>query len=315
MDDALTDKLGYKSVTFVNKVTKEVHVSTAGTVPTDIYDLYDDMLIGLGKVPTKIEPLKDMVTKVMDLLKDQDGSAEYTFSTSGHSLGSVISDLTLAEIQSRGGKIDKSTTFENPGSKIVMEKAIKDGLFTGDVELSAEELSTHSEIYNSRPNVINQACEQLGKTHLVIPVESESSTEAEASSGYYFASYLYNTVGSVVKSCSDLLGITSVIGLKSGHSLQNFSDVEASAVLPVSDWSKKVDGALVVDAIEGHGDLESTGSDVIVFEESDFEDYLVLDAETYAFADLKGLGSVEVKAEFEIELSGGFEIQDSYLEI
>ncbi|EER20785.1 MULTISPECIES: hypothetical protein [spotted fever group] len=46
-DDADTNQNGYKSVVFINQNTKQILIATAGTVPTDIYDLKDDAYIGL----------------------------------------------------------------------------------------------------------------------------------------------------------------------------------------------------------------------------------------------------------------------------
>ncbi|MFU7502870.1 MAG: hypothetical protein ACE1S7_05575 [Candidatus Tisiphia sp.] len=49
-----TNQYDYKAVVFVNHITKEVHISSAGTKPTEKYDLIDDGFVAFGRVPYKI---------------------------------------------------------------------------------------------------------------------------------------------------------------------------------------------------------------------------------------------------------------------
>ncbi|XVN42954.1 MAG: hypothetical protein RCG15_01215 [Candidatus Rickettsia vulgarisii] len=66
-----------------------------------------------------------------------------------------MSDLTGVEIIPRGLTFDKSTTFDNPGIKPIVEKPIQNNLFTNKVEIATEDLIKHCEVYNAKPNFIN----------------------------------------------------------------------------------------------------------------------------------------------------------------
>ena len=63
--DSENNSKGYKAVAFLNNETKEVHIATAGTIITDINDLWDDALITFGFVPRKITPMKIFVEDVI----------------------------------------------------------------------------------------------------------------------------------------------------------------------------------------------------------------------------------------------------------
>lgn len=82
---------GYKTVAFVNHQTKQVHIAFAGTDPTDVYNLWDDFLLCLGRSPNKLQAVKPFIDELIQKLGEQ--SAEYQFSTSGHSLGAVVADI------------------------------------------------------------------------------------------------------------------------------------------------------------------------------------------------------------------------------
>ncbi|ARD86646.1 hypothetical protein A3306_05735 [Rickettsia bellii] len=125
VDDKNTNQYGYKAVAFINRNTKEIHISSSGTIITEKYDLIDDARITFGRLPNKMLPVKAFVTKILEQVGGQENVIDYKFSTSGHSLGAIVSDLTGIEIHSRGLKFEKSVTFDNPGSKKVVENAIK----------------------------------------------------------------------------------------------------------------------------------------------------------------------------------------------
>ncbi|MCC8419275.1 MAG: hypothetical protein LN590_07170 [Rickettsia endosymbiont of Glossina mortisans submortisans] len=174
-DDENTNQYGYKAVAFINRTTKEIHISTAGTIPKEKYDLIDDGLITFGYTPNK--PVKEFVTKVLEQAGGKAEVIDYTFSTSGHSLGAILSDLTAVEIHSRGLKFEKSVTFDNPGSKKVVENAITNKFFTGEVTTPIQELAKHCEIYNVKHNFINTTNPHLATDiKLVVPTSSNNTT-------------------------------------------------------------------------------------------------------------------------------------------
>ncbi|HJD61633.1 MAG TPA: hypothetical protein LFV90_05775 [Rickettsia endosymbiont of Columbicola hoogstraali] len=117
VDDKNTNQYGYKAVAFINRNTKEIHISSSGTIITEKYDLIDDARITFDRLPNKMLPVKAFVTKILEQAGGQENVIDYKFSTSGHSLGAIVSDLTGIEIHSRGLKFEKSVTFDNPGSK------------------------------------------------------------------------------------------------------------------------------------------------------------------------------------------------------
>jgi hypothetical protein len=93
-----------------------------------MYDLIDDGLVALGSTPYKIEQAKAMVDNVVKALGGK--ALEYTFSTSGHSLGAIVSDITAVDIVARNLKFNISTTYDNPGSEKAVKYAIDNNLFT-----------------------------------------------------------------------------------------------------------------------------------------------------------------------------------------
>ncbi|BFD45725.1 MAG: DUF2974 domain-containing protein [Rickettsia endosymbiont of Sergentomyia squamirostris] len=283
-----TNQYDYKAVAFVNHITKEVHISSAGTKPTEKYDLIDDGFVAFGRVPYKIEQAKEMVNQVIDLLGGTDEAAKYTFSTSGHSLGAIISDLTGVDIISRELPFAKSITFDNPGSAPIVQRAIDAGYFTGKVEVSIKELASHCEVYNAKPNFINNTNSQLGNSKLVLPKKVETVTQdiTESSGFWGFGKYLYNTIGSTIKSCSDYLGITSVVKQIEDHSLKNFVNIKESAtVVQTNNW-QKIDGKLVVEKFAGSDKVTSTGNDVVLFSEEEYDSMISINTVEYGYDDL-----------------------------
>lgn len=283
-----TNKYDYKAVAFVNHMTKEVHISSAGTKPTEKYDLIDDGFVAFGRIPYKIEQAKEMVTQVIDLLGGTDEAVKYTFSTSGHSLRAIISDLTGVDIISRKLPFSTSTTFDSPGSAPIVQKAIDAGYFTGKVEATIEKLASYCEVYNAKPNFINNTNRQLGNSKLVLPKKVETITKdtTESSSILEFGKYLCNLVGSTIKSCSDYLGITSVVKQIENHGLKNFANIEENAtVVQTNNW-QKIDGKLVVEKFTGSKKVTSTGNDVLLFDEEEYGSMVHITASQYGYDDL-----------------------------
>ncbi|KJW06750.1 hypothetical protein OTUT144_1216 [Orientia tsutsugamushi str. UT144] len=75
--------------------------------------------------------MQAFIDKVVDNIGVEGTS--YRYSASSHYLGAVISDLTAAEIASQNLNLIQSITYENSGSKAVLENAIKNKYFSNEV--------------------------------------------------------------------------------------------------------------------------------------------------------------------------------------
>ncbi|WP_375359410.1 hypothetical protein [Candidatus Tisiphia endosymbiont of Neophilaenus lineatus] len=274
-DYANTNQYSYKSVALINAKTKEIHITSAGTKPNKD-DILDDIRITFAYTPNKLEPLQNFVNKVIELVGGNEKVQEYTFSTSGHSLGGIISDLTSCEIGSRGFSFDKSVTFDNPGSKEVVQYAIRNNLFTGTVQTTIDELSEHCEVYNAKPNFINTTNTQLAKKiHLLVPDNKYTDVEVIESSGFF--NYLYDKVGAVVNKCADYFGVTNVIEQIQSHKLSNFNQ-DGITYIPVESWNKGLfnkEKLIVQDSNQLKKQMkhiDSTGDDIVLLSSQEEND-------------------------------------------
>ena len=133
----------------------------------------------------------------------------------------------------------KSITFDSPGSKPIIERAIEKNLFTGKVTTPIEELATHSKIYNAKHNLINITNKHLGKTTMVLP-----GKKTELSPSEEWASYLYNFAKQKVAKYLGINGIVEgfeeIISGISKHGLVNFSDLKQNITLTVDDWEAEI---------------------------------------------------------------------------
>lgn len=306
VQDKSTNENGYKALAFVNHASKKIHIATAGTKHTDTDDLIDDVIVSQRCVPYKITQAKNMVTKSIESLGGIDKAAEYTFSTSGHSLGAIMSDLTAAEIISRDLKFDKSTTFENPGSKEIVIKAAKKGLLSGKTDSTIlDKLSEHAEVYNAKPNFINSCGTQLGKVHLAFSYTKKNTTSnvqktTKAISYLWgFGNYLYDIASEAAFGCSEYLGIKSFIDQIEGHKLENFEKISSYDIVD-HEIEGVAEKQLVLKNSEKLRLIPSTGKDVVTFIEINDCDLILLNKVEYSFDDLELIGDAgELESENE----------------
>ncbi|WP_422229302.1 lipase family protein [Rickettsia endosymbiont of Halotydeus destructor] len=289
-EKAETSEYGYKAVAFINKQSKEIHIASAGT-KADIYDLLDDIRLTFHYAPNKLAPAQKFIDEIIARISQEEVAHDYIFSTSGHSLGAVVADLTALELHSRKLNIDKSTTFDSPGSAEVVKYAIQNKLFTGEINISIEELAKHSVVYNAKPNIINTTNNHLGEVNLTLPQVKnnvvEEQTQEESSGLWGWGQYLYNTVGSAVQVSADYLGITNTIEQLNGHKLHNFAAVDNNPVYSVEAWSKN---ELFLKSNKTNLDLtkkieKSTGTDVFLIDDTYDNDYVNINA--YSYSDLQ----------------------------
>ncbi len=188
--DSLSSVHNYRAVAFINEDSKEVLIANAGTDPLSRSDILDDIALKNGRLPYKFESAKYFLDNVINLLENP---LEYTFAITGHSLGGVMSDLVACELASRGFKVESSYTFDNPGSKPVVENALKEGSLS-----EFEQSSIDFKAYNARPNLINTTNEQMGETHLVVFPQQRAKQTEDNSSATSYISYLFGKVGSAM---------------------------------------------------------------------------------------------------------------------
>ena len=155
-----------------------------------------------------------------------------------------MSDLCAVELKSKKLEVTKSTTFENPGSKKVIEKAIEKDIFSNQISFDqVKEIGF--DIKNMKPNPINSLNPQLGTVSLVVTEENLKSVIQDQNElgQYNYFSYLTNKVGNVAKSAANFLGISKRVQFISDHKLDNFikhySNYGEDKELKVEDWNNK----------------------------------------------------------------------------
>lgn len=282
-----TNKNGYKAVAFINEETKEVHVATAGTDVKDVNDLKDDVqgVYMHGNI-SKIKPMKAFIDKIVTKISVEG----YKYSTSGHSLGAVLSDLTAAEIVSRNLEFTESTTYDNPGSNPPLEYAVKNKYFPTEAREKIYSLAKHCKVFNAVPNLVNRANDQFAAEtpKLVLSKKNDFSNGSYISwaadnlkklckpfdaagnmlasnFGFNKISYTLHKVSDAINKASNLLQKVSITG--HSHGLSNFEDCK---IVDVKHW----DDNLVELAASEEKKLQniiSTGNDGIVIEHENAE--------------------------------------------
>jgi len=282
-DKLSTAEYGYKAVAFINKANKVIHIASAGT-KADINDIWDDALITFKYTPNKLVTLKKFVDEIIEKTGGSEKAAEYTFNTSGHSLGAIVADLTGVELHSRNLNFNKSVTFDSPGSEEVIKYAIGQNLFTGKVATPMEKLAEYSEVYNAKPNIINTTNNHAGEINLVLPkVAIVKESELPETEGW--GTYLYNMVGSVAQKAAEYLGINKVIEGIDNHKLKNFADLEDAVVLPIDDWKQQI--LKNNEATQKLKAISSSGSDVFLFDTTEHASLVEIDMYQWGYFDLQ----------------------------
>lgn len=133
----------FYAVAYVNEINKQIVVAIRGT--DNLRDLATDGLLGFNsQMPYHVGLADKFIKEITTAV-----SAEYTITTTGHSLGAFTAQLA--------GVINNlsTTTFENPGIKKFLPL------------LGIKEITGNHEIYNARPNFINTLYETVGKVFFV----------------------------------------------------------------------------------------------------------------------------------------------------
>lgn len=287
-DSVDTNQYSYKAVVFINEQAKKVLIASAGTIPTDIRDLIDCHRVQQGKVPYKIDAIKAMITKTIELVGGEEAAADFEFSTSGHSLGAVNAQLAAACITGKGLKLGTCNTYENPGALKAITTAFKDGLLTTTAENfkdTIEIVGKHSVCENARPNPINMCNPQLGQVNLRL----YGNQDIEVSTSWSFTKHLYDIVGAIIKPCAQYLGISASIqklDCLRDHGIQYFEQLNP-CIIPTDNWAQ-VGNQLVIPDSPDWDQIISTGNDAIVLSSQTLADhptYEVIGVKPFAFQD------------------------------
>jgi hypothetical protein len=220
-----------KSAAYFNRDNKTIIIATVGSNFTltkqGYHDVIDDAFIATGNIVPKFNDVKQFINTLIDLV-GRDELNEYKIITTGHSLGSVLSDLTAVYAKSKGLNVSESITFDNPGSRPIIEKLLNKPeykKFTVDNLIS----EINFENYTAAPNIVNTCNKQMGTHYFAVKAKPEKST-------YYSFDILLNAMMKAVNSIKDF------ISNNLEHELVRIIErLENPAIYKVSnkDWLKK----------------------------------------------------------------------------
>lgn len=140
-------------------------IAHRGTVLSSPVDIVADVEIALGFIPGQFASANDFTVqiseKVRDLYKHKLDLLQYTSITStGHSLGAVLSDLCLINL------LSFSITFENPGSSQLVWRQIDSfPIPSKDKMYLYNKVKASARVYLADVNVINTWAEQAGEVY------------------------------------------------------------------------------------------------------------------------------------------------------
>ena len=167
---------GYNGAIFINHQAKEIVVASVGSTFdfSNLSQIYYDMNAWLeiyqGKILTQysLECYKLMLSEIL-ALKAEPRFTEYDIICTGHSYGAVNSDLLAVGLRKYGIEA-RSITFENPGSKPMVEKLAE------ELELDFNEMPRSFIAYNARESIFNEINEHVGEMHRLNTIHISSDT-------------------------------------------------------------------------------------------------------------------------------------------
>ncbi len=235
MTDHVEDskEASFRCAAFVNQETREIVFATAGTRPgldqKGVDDLYDDVLLVAQEKPRKMNPAQILNDMILDSLGD--AAKDYKFHYTGHSLGAAMAEMQAADMDikltQKGFKQEgnreqiTAVTFENPGTKVILEKMYEDA---GLPKENVKKLNLCE--FNNRNNIINSLNEQAGHTYTIVPHSQEARNPS-------MAQMVFEVVAKYVAELSPMLGKALSLlapggidtSLAGDHSLSNFDEV------------------------------------------------------------------------------------------
>lgn len=173
-DEINASKSGFYGTAYINEASKEVVIANSGTnfnifglgwltkldfsVPVDfIKDLYSDTQLFLGYVPNQFTNGADKFTDaVIKQLGNE--SHNYTFTTTGHSLGAVLSNLENIKLTAMGYHVS-SVNIDSPGSKPILENYIENH----NLKLGCDNLDITT--FNAPKHLANSVHDEVGNVY------------------------------------------------------------------------------------------------------------------------------------------------------
>ncbi len=292
-----TNQYDYKAVSFINHKTKQICIATAGTKIKSFWDLLDDLLVYRWIVPYKLIPAKAMLDHINEFMNDKSlDIGSYTFYTTGHSLGAVISDLIGREILGRGWELGKCVNFESPGTFPIMEKWVNSDLFCKKKEVSLSELEKFCVTYNVQDNWINTLNSPLGVVKKLIVEQIDDGIKNVVDSVENWSQKLTNYFCNKAKAVVSLLpmGKEIIKGINNlySHTLKSFEELDKVLTLYQNQddcekylWTKMKNGTTILEVgketTKKIQDLKSSGNELLfVCAQPDNEDPSYTNVET-----------------------------------
>ena len=283
----------YKTVDFINKPCKKIIIASAGTHLTDIYDLQDNLRLVFNYPPSKMHSIKTFLNNIQNKVTNIN---EYDLHFTGHSLGSIFAELSALEALSRGLKTSGATTFENPGSKLILEGAIKNKSFSGkqQIDLSNTEFTT----YQTLPNPINHLKPPTTKhINLVLLDKEETNIVIEKIKQDNIFSYLTKIVNTTVSPIYNLFGLVpktqKIFKQHSIHTFQKHFAKEKSEEqeLKVYGWNQNK-GLPIIDYNDKLAmkikESYSLEKNLVMYEQLERDDYVIINPIKFNYEDLQG---------------------------
>ncbi len=176
-EDEVNDLALFKAIAFVSHETKEIMIANAGTMSytasQTMEDVFADVMLAGGLIPkAKFAAIKNFIEKIKSSANNFD-IENYTFNTTGHSLGGFLADITAVELMAQGFSVKSSETFDNPGAFEPIQNALNNKLFSFEdkeavnIEQIKEKISFISN-QAMQANIVNTANSQMGEIRVTI---------------------------------------------------------------------------------------------------------------------------------------------------
>lgn len=225
-------KASFRCAAFVNHATREIVFTTAGTRPQankkGLHDLIDDGMLIAHNKPRKMKSAQILNEMVLDSLGDE--AKNYKFHFTGHSLGAAMAEIQAADMDirltDRGQRAEhqiSAITFENPGTKPIVEKMYRKAGMKPNEHIP--NLQFHE--FNNRDNLINTLNQQTGKTYTIIPDQQKERNPTRSQMVFAVLSRkVESKMGPLAAKVFKLLSPGGVSdNLMSEHRLANFDTV------------------------------------------------------------------------------------------
>lgn len=199
----------YYAASYTNDEDRQLVLAHRGTTftPKDLFSsdspLHTDFkgILGRNIVAQQIQAYK--VTKeVVIYAKEND----YNFSTTGHSLGAWLAEMSLYfavfDFKAKGAK---AVTFDSPGSIVVEDYASNIRSYETDREVKHLDITT----YLSAPNFVNTANKHIGKAYRLYP---EISKPAPIEKTLSYSDWFWSVFGYKTNDIIDLEPLWSLFG-------------------------------------------------------------------------------------------------------